>query len=757
MNRRAWLAAAMLLALAGATAVVVAAFPGRAAVLDVASVPEWGWRRHIMSIAGAVCLGAVPGLARGRRVAWWIGFGALGATALAGLVNDAELTLLAPAALAAATLLWSRRHFSGRADARLVQSGLLWLVAGEAMVFLYGAIGLYLLDANFTEPTDLLQSVQEGVRLVFLLPASAFTPASAHGTWFLDSVRWLSFVVLAGSALRLLAPSSARPDGRANRERVTRILESWATTSVAPFHLLSDKHWCFSPDREAFVGYALVGRRAVALGGPVGAPDARLPALDAFLALCARNGWAPCVHQADDADAALLTGRGFKLLRIGDEAVVDLGSFTLSGRAGKSLRSSTNMATRAGLTTGLLTTPIDGQTMSALRRVSNRWLAESGHRERGFSLGRFDPDALRNAPVVVVRDTVGGIVAFANIIPSYRSAVGNFDLMRRLPDAPRGTMELLFVAMIDHFRSRGRTGMSLGLAPLANLGDGTVMERLLGAVRDHAGRAFNFIGLYDFKSKWRPRWEPRYLAYPGATQLPQAALAVIRAGELTSRARAEARIRHLVRVNPLAVALTATVLWLMAATRNDPGFHSSLLQRLGLSWSDLTRGEVWRVPTSAILPGDPGYTWTVIVLLGFVWVAERRLGTRVVLLCYFAFDAIASLVTVLGSRIAAASGNAEALASLTERDSGPSAAAIGLAALLIHTLPSHRSQALAQGGLAIALVTGLTIDPSRTSIEHLIAAVAGLALGHVFARRHATDPTSASEAPSAPRADPGGA
>ena len=68
------------------------------------------------------------------------------------------------------------------------------------------------------------------------------------------------------------------------------------------------------------------------------------------------------------------------------------------------------------------------------REVSDLWMTASGHRERTFTVGRFDPAYLRATTIAVVRDGDDRIVAFANIVPSYHSSEGNFDLMRRRPD-----------------------------------------------------------------------------------------------------------------------------------------------------------------------------------------------------------------------------------------------------------------------------------------------------------------------------------
>ena len=62
------------------------------------------------------------------------------------------------------------------------------------------------------------------------------------------------------------------------------------------------------------------------------------------------------------------------------------------------------------------------------------------------------------------------------------------------------------------------------------------MPRVLRLLYERGGRAFNFQGLRQFKEKWHPAWEPRYVVYRSELQLPQIALAIARAGERESHA-----------------------------------------------------------------------------------------------------------------------------------------------------------------------------------------------------------------------------
>ena len=76
----------------------------------------------------------------------------------------------------------------------------------------------------------------------------------------------------------------------------------------------------------------------------------------------------------------------------------------------------------------------------------------------------------------------------------------------------------------------------MGLSPLAGLGEDPehgVTERLLGLVYEHGNALYGFRGLHDYKEKFHPEWEPRYLVYPDAAALPAvfAAVARVNSGE----------------------------------------------------------------------------------------------------------------------------------------------------------------------------------------------------------------------------------
>lgn len=697
--------------------------------------------RYVLFLAGLASVVAVGGLYRGRRNAWWLASGA----ALVSILRSAtgmptiEIVGLGIGVAMLLVLLCGRRSFTVTSGSARARPGLGLIVGGLAGVYVYGTVGLYVLDWDFRGATTLWQAAREAARLLFLLPTSTIEPVSRHGSWFLDSVRFGSTVVVLLGVTRMVAAAVHRPE-RLEDETVRQLLGQWGCNALAPFCTLADTRWMITEDRQAFVAFKVVGTTAVALGEPVGEPQACVRAVAEFVAMSQSNGWIVGFHQVTPLGADTLGRAGLELLKIGEEAIVPVQDWSLDAKYNKSLRSALRRVERAGYELVELDQPIDHATMVQLRDVSDSWLGDGEHRERTFTVGQFDPDYLRRTTVLAVRHAeVGAIVAFANVLPSFRSPVGNFDLMRRRPDAPNGVMELLFVGLIERFRTSGYQGMALGLAPFANVSGTSPAARVSRLIYERGENAFHYQGLRRFKEKWKPVWEPRYLAYQRPADLPKVAIAVARAGELPRRRRLFTSMQVAVQRFPVSVAIIGVMLWFMAATAISPPVHVTLVRHFGLDWRDLTRLRLWRLPTSQLLAAQPGFAWAKVAL-AFVAlpIAEWRIGSRRTVITFFAADWLATLVTFVGLRISSGLGSGWSVVLLNIRDVGPSA---GAWALLVVVAMSFRRRTLRVASTVAAvgfLVAALVIHGRLFDIEHALAAGAALGAG-IYRQRARAD------------------
>ena len=96
--------------------------------------------------------------------------------------------------------------------------------------------------------------------------------------------------------------------------------------------------------------------------------------------------------------------------------------------------------------------------------------------------------------------------------------------MRYLPEAPQGIMDYLFINMMLWGKQEGYQWFNIGMAPLSGLENHTLAplwNRLGSFIFRHGEHFYNFQGLRQYKEKFDPEWEPKYIAVPGGLKLPQ--------------------------------------------------------------------------------------------------------------------------------------------------------------------------------------------------------------------------------------------
>jgi len=286
---------------------------------------------------------------------------------------------------------------------------------------------------------------------------------------------------------------------------------------------LRDKALLFDAERTGFVMYAVQGTSFVALGDPVGPTESAGGLVRLFLERCDDYAGVPVFYEVGKERLHHYADFGLSFVKLGEDARVDLSAFSLEGpRAGKH-RQALHRLERAGATFRVLGAGEVEAALGELRAVSDDWLREKAGSEKGFSLGFFDESYLRRFPIAVV-ERAGRILAFASLWPGPGRHELSVDLMRYHKGAPKGVMEALFVHLMRWGRAEGYRWFALGMAPLSGFERSPVAPlwtRLGGFLYHHAERFYNFQGLREYKEKFDPVWEPRYLVYPGGLALPR--------------------------------------------------------------------------------------------------------------------------------------------------------------------------------------------------------------------------------------------
>ena len=321
-----------------------------------------------------------------------------------------------------------------------------------------------------------------------------------------------------------------RPEmaGTDDLERARSIIERSARTYP---HLAyrRDKALVFSPGGHAMLMYGRMGRSWIAMGDPVGPEGEARELLRGFREECQRsNGW--CVFfevRPEHLDWYL--DEGLSVTKLGEEARVELAHFDLDRPDLARVRQARAKLERIGCRVEIVPAGDVRAVLPELLEVSDAWLARKATREKGFSNATFDERYLAQFPVAVVRRD-GAIIAFANLWQGAGKEELSVDLMRHLPDAPNGTMDLLFSELMLRARAEGYRWFNFGMAPLSGLGGSAgapMWDRVGTFVYRHGEHFYNFRGVRAYKEKFRPVWTPLYLASPGGAALPAILLDVM--------------------------------------------------------------------------------------------------------------------------------------------------------------------------------------------------------------------------------------
>jgi phosphatidylglycerol lysyltransferase len=396
----------------------------------------------------------------------------------------------------------------------------------------------------FTRPSALFAqafSVTWATRLALVLGATAFLVALSYRDVAYADELWWQFE-LSGHASRslralvgatglagfvalfaLLRPARARAVP-ATPDELARVQPLVAASPHCAAHLalVGDKALLFHEDGSAFLMYGVQARSWIAMGDPIGRPEARRELAWRFRELADASGGQAVFYEVGPEELPLYLDLGLSPQKLGEEARVPLAEFSLAGGAHKGLRASHNRAQRDGCSFRILPASEVPAQLDALEAISREWLEAKHAREKRFSVGRFDRAYLSRLPIAIV--TRGErIVAFANLWAGGENTELSIDLMRHVDDAPSGVMDFLFGELMIWGHAQGYAWFSLGVAPLSGLEThrfAPLWNRTGALLYRHGEHFYNFQGLRAFKDKFDPVWEPRYLAAPRGLSLP---------------------------------------------------------------------------------------------------------------------------------------------------------------------------------------------------------------------------------------------
>ena len=512
--------------------------------------------RYLAVVAGLALLALGRGLWRGKRGPWALAIALLLGSAVFHVLKGLDIEETTAALALTALLLWQRGLFVAGPDRPAISRAFGALLLSVFGLLVYALVGSFLLRAQFAPSVTAVTTLQElGARLV--LNVGPLHPISRRALWFLQSFSVIGVAMLAYLLGAFLHPIVAVPAASSDRERALDLLHRYAASSLSYFAVMPDKSLYFGREVEGLIAFRVAADVAVVCGDPIVAPDHLQRLLAEFMRHCARQGWELCLYEVQAVHLHVYQALGFRTLKIGEDAWIDLPNFTLKGKPIADVRHACSKIERDGLTFEVLEVPcgqpiIPGTVSESCAdhrpgmdaRSAALWeqmqaivaKANRGDFELQFSIGRLppvpDPEARYTLAVGPDRCCVLGLCSW---LPIFSVNGWALDVMQRAEEAPNGTMEYLIAQSLLYFQREGATWASLGMAPLADadLNDDEERSLLQRGVRflyEHprVNNLYRYKSLFFFKRKFVPIWRSAYLAYASPLSLPRILFAVLK-------------------------------------------------------------------------------------------------------------------------------------------------------------------------------------------------------------------------------------
>ncbi|KRN88469.1 bifunctional lysylphosphatidylglycerol flippase/synthetase MprF [Ligilactobacillus ceti] len=302
-----------------------------------------------------------------------------------------------------------------------------------------------------------------------------------------------------------------------SNDRLDRILAKYPGNEVSHLAYLRDKNiYFYTVDGEdkLFYMYRRVADKLIIMGEPVGDSAYQEESLIEFMEKADMYNYELVFYEVDRDFTMLLHEYGYDFIKMGEEGYVELADFTLQGKKRRAQRALMNKFEREGYTFEIVQPPFSTEFMQEMKEVSDSWL--NGQVEKGFSLGFFDEEYLNKAPLAIVNDSEGKLVAFANFMPMDGKEVLSIDLMRHSKEAPSGIMDKIFISLFEYGRDEGYKYFNMGMAPLSNVGQSRysfIEEQVAHFIYEYGYRLYAFQGLRAYKNKYVTKWFSKYTAY----------------------------------------------------------------------------------------------------------------------------------------------------------------------------------------------------------------------------------------------------
>lgn len=485
---------------------------------------------YFVMLAGLFLLVTAAFMLKGLRSAWWFAVCLSAISVFGHLIKAIDYEEATAALFVLVILIVTHKDYYVKNNPRLRFVGIQTALLSTLAVMVYGTIGFYFLDKkHFHMDFSLLQSIRYTIQNYFLVGSSEILPYGKFARDFILSINISGFLSISFLIYTLIRPYVIKTNSSPEvLDKAKDLVSKYGKSSLDYFKTSLDKLIFIPENSNAFLAYRVAGNYAVVLENPVAEDSEQMKlCIKEFDDFCRNNGLQELYYRVPENSLTIYRELGKRSLFLGQEAIVDLTTFSLEGGQKKAMRNALNKVRERGYKSTIHKPPLKDGLLQRIKSVSDDWLKETGRSEIIFSQGMFIWEELKQQTVITVENAEEKVVAFLNIVPSFAENEATYDLIRKTPDAPNGIMDFILVELFLYLKQNGYKYVNMGFAPLSGLSaPQNFPEKSMKFAYEKIRSFAHYKGLRDFKDKFFPTWYNKYLIYETDYDLLQSPAAI---------------------------------------------------------------------------------------------------------------------------------------------------------------------------------------------------------------------------------------
>jgi phosphatidylglycerol lysyltransferase len=281
----------------------------------------------------------------------------------------------------------------------------------------------------------------------------------------------------------------------------------------------------WSGDGKGVISYARIGRYLHVQGGLLCDAGMREQLLREFHEFGMRRRLVITFYNVTEEDLPAFRRQGFQVTKWGEEPFLDTAGLTWSGGGYEWVRRQLHYCQRQNVV--LTECRRRDHSAAAWETLLDeiRGIAAEGlqtkpqRREIWFFNGRYDPPDWNRRRLFLARaaDGTGRAEGFLVCLPFQNGTHWAVETYRHRADAPRGLVAFMIHQCVEKLRAEAVQAVSLCLCPAVRCealpDDSWLVRRGLQFGFNYASLFFDLPGEYHFKSRFRPRFVPRYICH----------------------------------------------------------------------------------------------------------------------------------------------------------------------------------------------------------------------------------------------------